>query len=190
MDLPRGQLCQGTQHEGIFQDLRARQLHALDDARGGAVGENIDVQLARAVAAGIGRAAVLDLHMAQAAGEFSRAQVGVDSDHQVQEGLAGKSDSLAVVDRGQGQLAEQALQGIQPGDDIALALDIAAHPEEDRRHQGCSGRSITTPTSAAWATAPGLARRRRSQDTANSSRRMSARRSARVSISWKSLASI
>src|SRR5690606_716342 len=93
------------------------------------------------------------------------------------------ADRAALEHRRAAQVIDERGQGVETRAQAQFALDVAAQAEEDRGHGRL--RSISTPTARAWALAPGLVTRRRSQGMPKRASRVSARRSAKVSTSSK-----
>ena len=80
--------------------------------------------------------------------------------NQVRIGITAPKD-VAVHREEIFQRVDKAGQGIEPGAQVPLALDIATQAEKNPCHR--HPRSISTPTPLAAGTAPGLVSLRRSQ---------------------------
>src|SRR5690606_19020889 len=79
--------------------------------------------------------------------QLTHRQLGDKPRHQVVKVVPLEPHRLALVHRGQAEVAEVRGQVVQAGPDMALLIDIAAYAHIDLRHQGFSPRSIISPTS-------------------------------------------
>ncbi|MNE72163.1 hypothetical protein D3C80_1680820 [compost metagenome] len=146
-----------------------------------AIQQDVDIQRQTLALGSV--AAVVRLDVLQPQAQFAQRQASLAAHRQIEEGAAANAHRLALEDRRAVQVFDERAQGIEAGDQMTLALDIAAEAEINggQRHP----RSISTPTPLAVGTAPGLVTRMRSQRIPNSAISSAARRSAKVSTNWK-----
>ncbi|GBH14640.1 DNA repair exonuclease SbcCD ATPase subunit [Pseudomonas syringae pv. actinidiae] len=173
----RGDERQWTQNEGIFENFRPGQNQPVEVADLLAIQQHIDIQRQTDSIRRV--AAIVRFDEFQAAVQLCQRQIGQRRDHQIEERPALDTYGMALENRRTAYVREKAIQCIKPRMQVPFALDVAPQAEENPRQR--HPRSISTPTPAAAATAPGLVSFRCSQGILNSLISTSARRSANVS---------
>ena len=123
------QVHQGFENEGVFEDFVTGQLHPVDLAGEIVISEDVDIQGPAREFLFPTHPTMVFLDIPQHGCKLAHRQGGINTHHQVVEGIAGKTHRLAFIDRADRQTAEGSSQCLQAGTNIVRPVDIGAQAQ-------------------------------------------------------------